>query len=68
MADSPSPEKFLYDAFISYRHVSPAQDLAERLHKVLETYRAPRSLVKKGFPRKLTRVFRDREELPTQVL
>ena len=56
---------FRYDAFISYRHVAPDAAIAERLHRVLEQYVVPRVLVRQGLPRRLSRVFRDREELPT---
>jgi len=63
--DQPSSTAFTYDAFISYRHSSPDDKIAENLHRALEEYVVPGSLVKKGFPKRLTRVFRDREELPT---
>lgn len=58
---------FRYDAFISYRHVEPDRGWAKWLHGALETYRVPRALVKKGFPARLTRVFRDEEELPANA-
>ncbi|MEN6389618.1 MAG: TIR domain-containing protein, partial [Syntrophomonas sp.] len=58
-------ECFLYDAFISYRHSIPDSLIAQKLHRALETYKTPSALVKKGAPRKLRKVFRDREELPT---
>jgi hypothetical protein len=63
--DQPSTTTFVYDAFISYRHASPDDKIAESLHRTLEEYVVPRSLVKRGFPRRLSRVFRDRDELPT---
>ncbi|WP_170291778.1 TIR domain-containing protein [Heliobacterium mobile] len=56
---------FRYDAFISYRHTQPDKRIAEQLHTALETYKVPRILVEKGVPRRLERVFRDRDELPT---
>ncbi|MGA8222926.1 MAG: toll/interleukin-1 receptor domain-containing protein [Candidatus Acidiferrales bacterium] len=65
MADLPPITSFHYEAFISYRHASPDDKIAEALHRALEEYVVPRSLVKRGFPRRLSRVFRDREELPT---
>lgn len=52
-----------YDAFISYRHKPLDKAVATKLHKLLETYVAPKNL--KLGKRKLTRVFRDQEELPT---
>ncbi|MDR1070724.1 MAG: toll/interleukin-1 receptor domain-containing protein, partial [Gracilibacteraceae bacterium] len=56
-----------YDAFISYRHGELDGLVAEKLHKMLETYRIPRSIAKKVGKKKLSRVFRDREELPTSA-
>ncbi len=60
-----------YDAFISYRHGEIDQFVAEQLHKQLESFRLPKNLVKQrkkqGFlldKTKITRVFRDRDELP----
>lgn len=58
-------EIFFYDAFISYRHVHPDKAIAEKLHGLLENFKTPKTLVQKGLPKKLTRVFRDEEELPT---
>lgn len=57
-----------YWAFISYSHKDTA--IADWLHKKLETYRVPRSLVgtptRDGTaPERLIPIFRDREELPT---
>jgi len=54
-----------YDAFISYRHGELDGLVAEKLHKLLETYRIPNVIAKRIGKKKLTRVFRDREELPT---
>lgn len=52
-----------YDAFISYRHIQPDSEIAEKLHKKLENFRLPKSVAKKiGKPR-LSRVFRDEAEL-----
>lgn len=56
-------ENFKYDAFISYRHKPLDLEVAKRLHKLLETYVAPKN--EKLEKRKLKRVFRDQEELPT---
>lgn len=60
---NPNGATCLYDAFISYRHADTDRFFAERLHRLLEAYRVPRALVRQGIPRRLTRVFRDREEL-----
>jgi len=56
-----------YDAFISYRHGELDGMVAERLHKLLETYRIPAALANKLGKKKLNRIFRDREELPTSA-
>lgn len=57
-----------YWAFISYSHKDTA--VADWLHKKLETYRVPRSLVgtpsrEGAVPARLIPIFRDRDELPT---
>ncbi|TBR39393.1 MULTISPECIES: TIR domain-containing protein [Dyella] len=62
---TPAPD-FRYRAFISYSHHDAAW--AEWLHKALETYRIPSRLVGSitsagKVPRRLTPVFRDRDEL-----
>lgn len=56
-----------YDAFISYRHSEADKFVAENLHKKLEAFRLPNSIVKqrgKDCKKKIERVFRDRDELP----
>ncbi|MCL2053834.1 MAG: toll/interleukin-1 receptor domain-containing protein [Oscillospiraceae bacterium] len=58
-------EKLHYDVFISYRHGELDGFIAERLHKMLETYRVPNAVAQKIGKKKLSRVFRDRDELPT---
>lgn len=60
-----SDNQYTYDAFISYRHTQPDKDVAERLHRMLETYKVPRSIAKLTGKKKINRVFRDRDELPT---
>jgi hypothetical protein len=70
MADgegAPGAHSFKYWAFISYSHRDEGS--ASWLHRALETYRLPRTLVGRGItqariPKRLTPVFRDREELP----
>jgi hypothetical protein len=54
-----------YDAFISYRHGDLDGLVAEKLHKLLEAYRVPRAIAKSGGKKRIARVFRDRDELPT---
>lgn len=58
------PQLARHNAFISYRHVPRDRKWAKWLHRKLETYRTPRSLVALGKAKRLNRVFRDEEELP----
>ena len=51
-------------AFISYRHQSPDQEIAKKLHTAIETYRIPAAIRKKTGRKTMGRVFRDQEELP----
>lgn len=58
---------YAYRAFISYSHRD--KDLAQRLHRDVESYRIPSKLVGRvtgvgKVPRRLRPIFRDREELP----
>ena len=57
-----------YDAFISYRHGDIDQLVAEQIHRQLEAFKLPKAIKKRNqeFDRrtKITRVFRDRDELP----
>ncbi len=55
-----------YDAFISYRHCEPDSFVAETIHKRLENFKLPSSVIKKCNPDRthIERVFRDVEELP----
>lgn len=56
-------KEYLYDAFISYRHLPIDNWAAEKVHKTLETYRLPKEIAKKCNRSKIARVFRDKEEL-----
>lgn len=58
--------KYNYDAFISYRHTEPDKYAAELLHKQLEAFRLPGNVARKrkGERRRISRVFRDKDELP----
>ncbi len=53
-----------YCAFISYRHLSPDQEIAKALHTAIETYGIPANIQKKTGKKRMGRVFRDQEELP----
>lgn len=60
-------ENVKYDAFISYRHCELDKFVAENLHKQLEAFKIPKTLIKAGKTNgktKIERVFRDRDELP----
>lgn len=39
---------YTYDAFISYRHSDLDQFVAENIHKQMETFKLPKSLIKSG--------------------
>lgn len=61
---------YAYRAFISYSHRDQA--FVKRLHRVLESYRFPPKLIGREtavgkVPRRLGRIFRDREELPASA-
>ncbi len=55
-------KKYRYDAFISYRHISPDKAIADKLQKMLENYRPPKNVGKK---KDKWHIFRDETELPT---
>lgn len=58
-------KKYIYDAFISYRHTELDKFVAEHLHKQLEAFKLPGKIAKKKNGRtKIERVFRDKDELP----
>lgn len=53
-----------YTAFISYRHASPDQEVAKRLHTAIETYHIPGAIKKQTGRKQMGKCFRDQEELP----
>ena len=55
---------YKYDAFITYRHLSPDKPIAEKLQKLLEGYVPPKGIGQKG---QRLHLFRDQTELPTSV-
>ena len=64
-------EGMKYDAFISYRHSELDSFVAENLHKTLESFKLPGSVIRNKKANgesvsktKISRVFRDKEELP----
>jgi MTH538 TIR-like domain (DUF1863) len=60
-------QPFLYDAFISYRHVERDRKWAEWLIEALERYRVPKGLQKQGLPARLRKIFRDEDEVPASA-
>src|SRR5262249_8356887 len=54
---------FIYDAFISYRHIPRDSNWAEWLIAALESYRSPKALQDRGFPPRLRKIFRDEDEV-----
>ena len=57
-------KEYKYKAFISYRHLSPDKDIADKLQKMLENYKLPKSFKEKKDSGNW-RVFRDETELTT---
>ena len=68
-------KNWTYDAFISYRHAELDKFVAENLHRQLEAFRLPKSVVQKmnhsvsgecetEVRTRIRRVFRDKDELP----
>lgn len=69
-AGATPPASRAYRAFLSYSHAD--RDQVRKLHHALETYRVPAKLVGMHtpiglVPRRLTPIFRDREELPASA-
>lgn len=58
-------ENWKYTAFISYRHGGVDEYVAKTLHTMLESYRVPSRLVSKTGKKKVGRIFRDVDELPS---
>ena len=58
----PTRQSFVYDAFISYRHVDRDIKWVEWLIDALEKYRVPKALQKRGVPKRLRKIFRDENE------
>ncbi len=62
--DVTNNQEMRYDAFISYRHSELDKFVAEELHKQLETFKIPKKISEKCQKKKISRIFRDRDELP----
>ena len=61
-------QTYKYDAFISYRHTEPDKAIAEKLHRMLETYKGAKAVIKMGSQKKVGRVFRDRRNSTSSTL
>lgn len=63
---APAYDVYDYEAFISYRHLPTDRNVAVKLQKALEGFVIPQQLRElKGGSKKLGRLFRDEDELPT---
>lgn len=58
---------FKYDFFISYKHGKRDSRISGYLQKKLEDYKIPKEIQKRCGKEKITRVFRDKEELSVTV-
>lgn len=59
------PDDYVYEAFISYRHLPKDTRAAIRVQRALEGSRIPRGLRTEGRGKRLGRLFRDEDELST---
>jgi hypothetical protein len=64
LASEQTEPPYLYEAFISYRHVARDRKWAEWLIEALESYRTPGELQKLGVAPRLRKIFRDEDEVP----
>ena len=53
-----------YNAFISYKHAPEDNRVAEAVHKGLERFHIPGKIRKKTGIKRISRIFRDKDELP----
>ncbi len=56
---------YFYNGFISYRHKERDRKWAKTLFEALENFRSPKALIKTGTSPRISRIFRDENELPT---
>ncbi|MBR3234527.1 MAG: TIR domain-containing protein [Atopobiaceae bacterium] len=61
----PSYDDYDYEAFISYRHLERDRKVAVRLQRKLEGMHIPRGVTPADGRRRLGKLFRDEDELPT---
>ena len=55
-----------YNAFISYRHSEVDSKIASEVQTRLERFRIPKAIIKKTGVKRFERIFRDKEELPSE--
>ena len=53
-----------YNAFISYKHAPEDNRVAEAVHKGLERFHIPHKIREKTGVKRISRIFRDKDELP----
>ena len=64
LPDAPTYDDYVYEAFISYRHLPHDHQVAVRLQRSLEGFRIPKALRKDPAKKRLGKLFRDEDELP----
>ena len=58
---------YAYEAFISYRHLPHDKKIAQQIQRRIEGFRIPRALRTPDGPKRLGKLFRDEDELPTST-
>ena len=61
---APSYDDYVYEAFISYRHLPHDHEVAVRLQRAIEGFRIPKALRTDPDRKRLGKLFRDEDELP----
>lgn len=57
-------DSFIYEAFISYRHLPKDTTVVKRVQRAIEGFSIPAALRQAAGRSKLGKVFRDEDELP----
>ena len=63
--DAEECQEYTYEAFISYRHRDLDRSVVKRLQRFLEGLRAPKQIAATNNRKRLGKLFRDEDELPT---
>lgn len=61
---APGYDDYVYEAFISYRHLPHDHEVAVRLQRAIEGFRIPKALRTDPDRKRLGKLFRDEDELP----